>query len=122
MHEIRLVIVNLKKGHTRALEPPSTEAAPHGGAMIVYQTEDGRVKVDVRLQDESLWLTQRMMADLFQSSKQNISHHIQAVYEEGELDPGSTVKKYLTVRREGNREVARGIQLLQILRACQKAP
>jgi len=77
------------------------------GQFLVYEAEDGRVKIDVRLSDETVWLTQQLMADLFQSSKQNINHHIQCIYQEGELAPEATVKKYLTVRREGNREVSR---------------
>jgi hypothetical protein len=80
---------------------------PAKGQFLVYQAEDGNLKLDVRFEDESVWLTQQLMADLFQSSKQNISHHINSVYEEGELSPEATVKKYLTVRQEGNREVKR---------------
>jgi len=77
------------------------------GQFLVYQAEDGKLKLDVRFEDDSVWLTQQLMAELFQSSKQNISHHINSVYEEGELLPEATVKKYLTVRQEGNREVKR---------------
>ena len=77
------------------------------GQFLVYEAEDGRVKIDVRLEDETVWLTQQLMADLFQTSKQNISLHIQSIFKEGELAPGATVKKYLTVRREGKREVKR---------------
>ncbi|MFO7970540.1 MAG: RhuM family protein [Desulfobacterales bacterium] len=77
------------------------------GQFLVYETEDGKVKIDVRLEDETVWLTQKLMADLFQTTKQNISLHIQSVFEEGELAPEATVKKYLTVRREGKREVKR---------------
>ena len=77
------------------------------GQFLVYEAEDGRVKIDVRLEDETVWLTQQLMADLFQSSKQNINHHIQCIYQEDELVPEATVKKYLTVRREGKREVKR---------------
>ena len=73
------------------------------GEMLLYQTEDGQVKLEVRLEDETVWLTQKMMAELFQTTKQNISQHIQAIYEEGELVPQATVKKYLTVRRDGKR-------------------
>ena len=83
---------------------------PTGGEVLVYRTEDGTIRLDVRLDDETVWLTQQMMAELFQSSKQNISHHIQAIYEEGELEPETTVKKYLTVRREGNRDVRRELE------------
>ncbi len=81
-----------------------------GGGILVYRTEDGTIRLDVRLEDETVWLTQQMMAELFQSSKQNISYHVQAIYEERELDPESTVKKYLTVRREGNRDVRRELE------------
>lgn len=77
------------------------------GQFLVYQAEDGKLKLDVRFEDESVWLTQQLMADLFQTTKQNISLHIQNIYEEGELVPEATVKKYLTVRSEGNREVKR---------------
>lgn len=77
------------------------------GHFLVYQTEDGKLKLDVRFEDESVWLTQQLMAELFQSSKQNVSHHINSIYEEGELLPEATVKKYLTVRTEGSRQVQR---------------
>lgn len=77
------------------------------GQFLVYQTDDGTLKLDVRFEDESVWLTQQLMADLFQTSKQNISIHIQNIYEEEELLPEATVKKYLTVRSEGTREVKR---------------
>lgn len=83
---------------------------PTGGEVLVYRTEDGTIRLDVRLEDETVWLTQQMMAELFQSSKQNISHYIQAIYEERELEPEATVKKYLTVRREGNRDVRRELE------------
>ncbi len=83
------------------------ETEPAKGQFLVYQTEDGELKLDVRFEDESVWLTQQLITELFQSSKQNISHHINTIYEEGELLPAATVKKYLTVRTEGNREVKR---------------
>ena len=76
-------------------------------SILIYEGQDGKVKIDVRLQDETVWLTQKHMAELFQSSKQNISHHINAIYEEGELLPEATVKKYLTVQNEGRRRVQR---------------
>lgn len=77
--------------------------------MIIYQADDGLVKLDVRLHEESLWMSQLTMADLFQTTKQNISQHIQNIYDEGELDPEATVKKFFTVQIEGNREVQREI-------------
>lgn len=80
---------------------------PAGGEVLVYQAEDGRIKLDVRLQDETVWLTQQMMAELFQTTVPNISMHVRNIYEEGELTSETTVKKFLTVRREGTRDVRR---------------
>ena len=87
-----------------------SEELPGKGELIVYQAEDGRVRLDVRLEDETVWLTQQMMAELYQTSKQNVSHHIQNIYDEKELLPEATVKKYLTVRREGSRDVRRDLE------------
>ncbi len=77
------------------------------GQLLLYQAEDGKLKLDVRIEDESVWLTQQLMVELFQTTKQNISLHIQNIYDEGELLPAATVKKYLSVRKEGSREVKR---------------
>ena len=78
--------------------------------FLIYQTEDGRVKIDVRFEDESVWLTQQMMADLFQTSRPNITLHIGNIYEEGELQPEATRKEYLQVRQEGERSVQRKLE------------
>jgi len=75
--------------------------------FIIYRTESGQTKIDVRFENEMVWLTQQQMADLFQTSKQNISLHINNIYDELELSPRATVKKYLSVRKEGKREVSR---------------
>ena len=75
--------------------------------IIFYQTEDGQTKLEVRLEDETVWLTQQQLATLLQTTKQNISFHIHNIYEEGELTPEATVKKILTVRSEGTRQVKR---------------
>lgn len=77
------------------------------GQFLIYQTENGDLKIDVRFEGETVWLTQQLMAELFQTTKQNISQHIQGVYEDEELSPESTVKKLLTVRTEGKRQVKR---------------
>ncbi|MDS4056423.1 virulence RhuM family protein [Accumulibacter sp.] len=83
------------------------QAAPGKGQFLVYEAEDGRVKIDVRLADETVWLSQALIAELFQTSVPNISMHIRNVYEEGELQPEATIKKFLTVRQEGSRAVRR---------------
>ena len=75
--------------------------------LLIYQSNSGQTHLEVRLQDETVWLTQKMMAQLYQTTKQNISLHIHNIYEEGEFTPEATVKEYLTVRREGSRQVKR---------------
>jgi len=77
--------------------------------LLLYQTSDGQTKIDVRLEEETVWLSQTQMVELFQTTKQNISLHIKNIYEEGELDEISTVKDYLTVQTEGKRKVQRNI-------------
>ena len=77
--------------------------------ILLYQAEDGSVKLDVRLENETVWLTQQLMADLFQTTKQNISLHIQNIFAEGELNPKATVKDFLTVQQEGSRTVRRNL-------------
>jgi hypothetical protein len=75
--------------------------------FLLFQTEDGRTAIQVRLENESLWLTQAQMAELFQTTPQNMTLHIQSIYEEGELAPDATCKDYLQVRPEGGRQVQR---------------
>lgn len=79
------------------------------GDVIIYQAEDGKTKINVRFVDESVWLTQQQLVKLFDSSKANISEHIKNIYEEGELDEESTVRKFRTVQIEGDREVTRTV-------------
>ena len=78
--------------------------------LIIYQTETGETKIDVRFQDETVWLSQQLMAELFQTTKQNISLHISNIYEDNELLPQATVKEFLTVQKEGNRQVRRNVE------------
>lgn len=79
------------------------------GEIVIYQSENGDTKIDVRFVDETVWLTQQQMAELFQSSRTNIVEHIQHIYEEGELDEESTCRKFRQVRMEGLRQVTREI-------------
>jgi len=78
--------------------------------IIIYQSLDGNTKIDVRVENETVWLTQAQMVELFQSTKQNVSLHINNIYEEGELEEDSTVKDYLTVQKEGKRTINRKIK------------
>lgn len=68
--------------------------------IVIYQSEDGQTQVDVRLENETVWLTQAQMVELFQTTKQNVSLHVGNVFREGELEQESTVKEYLTVQKE----------------------
>lgn len=74
---------------------------------MIYQAEDGELKIDVRFDEDSVWLTQQQVAQLFQTSVLNVNMHIRNIYEEEELKPEATIKKILTVRTEGEREVKR---------------
>ncbi|MBR4529015.1 MAG: virulence RhuM family protein [Lachnospiraceae bacterium] len=76
------------------------------GEIVIYQTEDGLTKLEVKMEDETVWLTQQQMAELFQTSRTNVVDHIKNVYEEGELDEDSTCQKFRQVRMEGTRYVA----------------
>src|SRR5690554_1165065 len=78
--------------------------------IIIYKSTDRGANISVKVDDEDVWLTQQLMAELFQTTKQNISLHIQNIFKENELTPEATVKKYLTVRKEGNREVSRELE------------
>jgi hypothetical protein len=78
--------------------------------LILYQTEDGQTRIQCRLEDETLWLTQAQMAELFQVTPQNVTLHLKAIFEEGELSEAATCKDYLQVRREGGREVSRKLR------------
>ena len=78
-----------------------------GGEFLFYQSQDGKTRLQVRLENETVWLTQAQMAELFQTTQQNISLHLQNTFAEGELTTAATHKEFLSVRREGNREVQR---------------
>ncbi len=83
------------------------EKMPTQGEIIIYQTEDGKTKIDVRFENDTVWLTQQQMAKLFQSSRSNIVEHIGHIYEEGELEEKATCRNFRQVRMEGKRQVSR---------------
>lgn len=82
--------------------------------IIIYQTENGETKLDVRFQDETVWLTQKLMAELFQTTPQNITIHLKNIFEEGELEEKATCKDFLQVQVEGKREVKRERQFYNL--------
>jgi hypothetical protein len=78
--------------------------------ILIYQNTDGHIKVDVRLEEETVWLTQDQMAQLFGKGRSTITEHIGNVFKEGELDPTPTRRNFRLVRLEGNREVEREVE------------
>jgi hypothetical protein len=77
------------------------------GEIIIYQSEEGKTKIEVRLENDNVWLTQKMMAELFQTTPQNITIHLKNIFEEGELQEDATCKDFLQVQTEGSRKVER---------------
>ncbi len=87
-----------------------TDKNPPRSEIVLYQTEDGCTRVECRFEDETLWLTQKLMAELFQTTPQNVTMHLKAIYKEGELEEEPTCKDHLQVRPEGRREVSRRLR------------
>lgn len=84
------------------------------GEIIIYSTGDGEAEIDVRFVDETVWLTQQQMAELFKTSRTNIVEHIANIYEEGELDRSSTCREFRQVQEEGTRSVSRNISFYNL--------
>jgi hypothetical protein len=92
-----------------------TPLLPEGtGQLVLYRTQDGRTRIDVRLIQESVWLTLNQIADLFQRDKSVISKHVKNIFESGEHDPARTVAKFATVQAEGGRSVSREIEFYRL--------
>ena len=100
------VLVDLAKNISNVVE---SKIMSEENNIIIYQLEDGKTKIDVKLEDETVWLSQQQMADLFSTSRTNIIEHINNIYEERELDKNSTCQKFRQVRKEGNRSITREI-------------
>ena len=80
------------------------------GEIVIYTAKDGSISLNTRLEDDTIWLTQDMIVKLFESSKANVSEHIKHIFEEDELNKDSTVRKFRTVQKEGNRQVSRELE------------
>ena len=87
----------------------STDPQPQS-SIILYQTEDGRTRIQCRFENETVWMTQALMAELFQTTPQNVTLHLRAIYVEGELSEAATCKDYLQVRSEGGRQIQRSLR------------
>ena len=90
-------------------ERDDEEIRSASGEMLFFQTEDGRTRIECRFEDETIWLTQALMSDLYQVTVPTINAHLRACFESGELDPDRTVRDFLIVRQEGGRQVSRQI-------------
>jgi Virulence protein RhuM family len=87
----------------------SDEPLPNS-EIILYQTEDGRTRIQCRFENETIWLTQALIAELFQVTVPTVNEHLKGIYAEGELAAGATIRKFRIVRSEGKREVTREIE------------
>ncbi|MEJ5377488.1 MAG: virulence RhuM family protein [bacterium] len=87
---------------------------PSRSELLIYQTEDGRTRIQVRLEDETVWLTQKLIAELFQKDVRTINEHIRNIYEEGELSPEATIRKFRIVQTEGSRQVSREVDFYNL--------
>jgi hypothetical protein len=97
-------------------ETRSTESITPGtdGKILLYQTDDGNVAVDVRFEDETFWMTQKAMSELFDVESHTITYHLQEIFKTEELDAGATTRKFRAVRKEGNRDVERELQFYNL--------
>ncbi len=105
---------NPGKAPTQHTQPHGLKRIPPGGEVLIYKTENGKSKVDIRLVNETLWMTQADMAQLFQCSADNISLHLKNIYEEGELTQEATTEEFSVVRKEGSREVRRKVMFYNL--------
>ena len=84
------------------------------GKILIYQNEKGDTRIDVYFEEDTIWMTQRSMAELYQVTPQNITLHIKHIYQDGELDPAATCKQYLQVQTEGARKIRRNTKLYNL--------
>ena len=82
--------------------------------ILIYQTEGGKTKIEVRLENETVWLTQKLLAELFQVGVNTVNYHIKEIYSEGELMPEATIRKFRIVQKEGKREVSRTVDFYNL--------
>lgn len=92
----------------------SEDMFPTKSRILFYQTEDGRQRIEVRLEEETVWLSQRLIAELFQVGVNTINYHIKEIYKEGELLPEGTIRKYRIVQDEGSRQVSRQVDFYNL--------
>lgn len=84
-----------------------TSEPAHTGKILIYQNEKGDTKIDVYFEEDTIWMTQKAMCELYQVAKSSVSEHIANIFQDGELEPEAIVRKFRTVQTEGTRQVAR---------------
>jgi DNA-binding MarR family transcriptional regulator len=87
------------------------------GELLIYRDDSGGA-IRVLLEGETVWLTQAQIAELYQTTPQNVTQHLKAIYDEGELDEAATCKQYFQVRREGKRDISRRLKHYRLVDAC----
>ena len=90
------------------------EKSATSSQIILYQTEDGHSRIEVRLENETVWLSQKLLAELFQKDVRTINEHIKNIYDEGELEPEATIRKFRIVQTEGGRQVSRSVDFYNL--------
>ena len=91
-----------------------------GDEFLLYQTEDGRTRIQCRFENETIWLTQALISELFQVTVPTVNEHLKGIFAEGELAAGATIRKFRIVRSEGRREVTREIEHYRLTRSMRK--
>jgi hypothetical protein len=97
--------------------PPEENPAPTG-EILLYQTEDGGTRIECRFEGETLWLTQKLIAELFQIGVNTVNYHLKEIYAEGELNEQATIRYYRIVQNEGTRQVIREIEHHNLEAVC----
>jgi hypothetical protein len=93
--------------------PDDTPPSPQG-QFLIYPSEDGKMKIEVRLENETVWLTQQQMSELFQIGVPTINYHLKEIFESGELTPEATIRNFRIVRQEGTRKVGRSLDFYNL--------
>jgi hypothetical protein len=96
------------------MERHLSEEPPKNSELILYQTEDGKTRLEVHLEGDTVWLSQKLLSDLFQKDVRTINEHIRNIFEEGELLPEANIRKFRIVQTEGKREVQRAVDFYNL--------
>lgn len=99
---------------TTPIKKPPSSLSPSSSEIVLYTTPDGKQRIDVRLENATVWLSQKMIADLFQVLVPTINEHIKNIFDEGELLPQATIRKFLIVQTEGSRQVSRQVDFYNL--------